>query len=49
MAGNSKNIHEVIQHFDPVSLGEMDAVKLMNRTDTKFVFHLQSTSDRGEP
>lgn len=39
MSGDSKNIREVIQHLDPVSLGEMDAVKLMNRTDTKFVFH----------
>jgi hypothetical protein len=34
-----KIIHEEIQHFDPVSLEEMDAVKLMNRTDTKFIFH----------
>ena len=39
MAVDSKNIRQIIQHFDPVSLGEMDAVKLMNRTDTKFVFH----------
>lgn len=40
-----KNIQEVIQHFDPVSLGEMDAVKLMNRTDTKFVFHSSQLQD----
>ena len=39
MAMDLKNIQETIQHFDPISLGEMDAVKLMNRTDTKFVFH----------
>jgi len=45
MAGDSKNILEVIQHFDPISLGEMDAVKLMNRTDTKFVFHTSKLAD----
>ena len=28
--------------FDPISLTEMDAVKLMNRTDTKFVFPLST-------
>lgn len=32
------HIHEVMQHFNPVTLGEMDAVKLMNRTDTKYLF-----------
>jgi hypothetical protein len=45
MAGDFKNITAVIQHFDPVSLGEMDAVKLMNRTDTKFVFHTSKLQD----
>jgi hypothetical protein len=39
MTGDLGNIQEVIKHFDPVSLAEMDAVRLMNRTDTKFVFH----------
>ncbi|MGV6861962.1 MAG: polyphosphate polymerase domain-containing protein [Putridiphycobacter sp.] len=28
---------EIISSFDPISLSEMDEVKLMNRTDTKFV------------
>lgn len=28
-----------IQYFDSVSLGEMDSVSLMKRTDTKFVIH----------
>lgn len=28
-----------IKLFDPISLGEMDKVKLMNRTDTKYWFH----------
>ena len=45
MTGNLKNIHEAILQYDPISLGEMDAVQLMNRTDTKFVFH---TSILGE-
>jgi hypothetical protein len=45
MAMDSKNIREVMQQFDPVSLGEMDAVKLMNRTDTKFVFHTSKLAD----
>ena len=45
MADDLKNIREVIQHFDPVSLDEMDAVKLMNRTDTKFVFHTSKLAD----
>lgn len=31
----------LIQQFAPISLEEMDEVKLMNRTDTKFVFHVQ--------
>ncbi len=28
-----------VLNFDPISLEEMDAVKLMDRTDTKFIFH----------
>lgn len=28
----------ILQRFDPISLDEMDRVKLMNRTDTKFLF-----------
>ena len=30
-------ILDILQTFDPTSLEEMDAVKLLNRTDTKFV------------
>ncbi len=45
MTGESKNIQEIIQRFDPISLGEMDAVKLMNRTDTKFIFHTSKLKD----
>jgi hypothetical protein len=45
MAVDLKNIREMMQHFDPVSLGEMDAVRLMNRTDTKFIFHSSKLED----
>ncbi len=30
---------DILSTFKPITLEEMDAVKLMNRTDTKFVFH----------
>lgn len=30
---------EIIKKFNPISLSEMEEVKLLNRTDTKFVFH----------
>ncbi len=33
-----KNISKIINEFSPISLKNMDRVKLMNRTDTKFVF-----------
>lgn len=32
------DIHTILQHYTPITLAEMDAVKLMDRTDTKFVF-----------
>jgi hypothetical protein len=41
----SKNIQEAVKHLNSISLGEMDAVKLMNRTDTKFVFHASKLAD----
>jgi hypothetical protein len=31
-----------LQQFEPITLEEMEGVKLMNRTDTKFVFTLNS-------
>lgn len=34
----TSEILDNIKKFDPISLTEMDAVKLMNRVDTKFVF-----------
>lgn len=33
-------IENILKQFSPVSLKEMDGVKLMNRTDTKFTFKL---------
>jgi len=38
--GTSKyNEENILQNFQPISLSEMDEVKLMNRTDTKFVLN----------
>ena len=33
-----ENLTQIISRFDTVSLSQMDGVKLMNRTDTKFTF-----------
>jgi len=33
------NTMEILEGFDSITLGEMDAVKLLNRQDVKFVFH----------
>lgn len=35
-----ESFRNVIQRFDPISLSEMDAVKLMNRVDTKFLINI---------
>src|SRR5437870_4303206 len=32
---------DIMNCFDPIDLKEMDGVKLMNRTDTKFVFNFR--------
>ena len=37
-----ENINALLSSFKPISLEEMDSVKLMDRTDTKFVFHRSS-------
>jgi len=36
---DNKNILNLLSQFQSISLKEMDTVKLMNRTETKFVFH----------
>lgn len=38
--GLGNKIKKAIWKFDPISLEEMDQVRLMRRTDTKFVFNL---------
>ncbi len=45
MTEESQNIREAAMHLDPIALGEMDAVRLMNRTDTKFVFPASKLAD----
>ena len=30
-------INELLQHLDPITLEQMSSIRLMNRTDTKFV------------
>lgn len=34
------NLTDIINNFEPITLEEMDRVKLMNRTDTKFLCHI---------
>ena len=36
------SLDQKISSFDPISLSEMDEVKLMKRTDTKFIFPLST-------
>lgn len=40
----STNEH-LFSHFQPITLAEMDAVRLMNRVDRKFVFHRSQLQD----
>ena len=37
-----RSLLQIIGSFSPISLDEMDGVKLMNRTDTKFAFKLDT-------
>lgn len=34
-----QQIKQLVNNLDPISLGEMDSVSLMKRTDTKFIIH----------
>lgn len=36
----TESIQHILDTFTPITLDEMDAVKLMNRSDTKFTFHV---------
>lgn len=40
-----KQIHNILNSFEPITLEEMDSVKLMNRVDTKFVFSREDLLD----
>src|SRR3954468_9856560 len=37
----NQEVINALNLFDPITLKEMDSVKLMNRTDTKFIFNLK--------
>ena len=39
------NLLNIISSFTPISLSEMDEVKLMNRTDTKFAFRVNNLEE----
>lgn len=39
--GHIDDVHEVAKKFERISLKEMDTVRLMNRTDTKFAFNIE--------
>jgi hypothetical protein len=34
------HIADILTSYEPISLNEMDSVKLMNRVDTKYMFHI---------
>lgn len=36
---------EILNELEPISLAEMDSVKLLNRTDVKYVFHKDELAD----
>lgn len=40
-----QEINEILNNFDPITLKEMDRVKLMNRVDTKFAFSMKEFLD----
>jgi hypothetical protein len=35
-----KKLNDIVSNYRPITLDEMDSVKLMNRTDTKYFFHV---------
>ena len=38
-------LNKILKRFNPISLAEMDSVKLMNRMDSKFVFAIDDLHD----
>ena len=39
------NVQEIISHYQPITLKEMDGVALMNRTDTKYLMSMGQLED----
>lgn len=40
-----KHLEHTLQVFEPISLDEMDTVRLMNRADRKFIFHFRRLNE----
>jgi hypothetical protein len=40
-----KDLNDILNEFETISLKEMDSVALMDRTDTKFVFRVDQLPD----
>jgi hypothetical protein len=40
-----EQVTEILSGYEPISLAEMDSVKLMNRVDTKYMFHMDQLND----
>ena len=40
----NKQVLDILNQFSPITLAEMDGVKLMDRTDTKFTFNINELS-----
>jgi VTC domain len=38
-------VRDLLNGFEPITLAEMDGVKLMDRTDQKFIFHISKLPD----
>lgn len=41
----SHQVSEILNQFEPITLQEMEGVKLMDRTDTKFLFNINELPD----
>ncbi|MBS1637331.1 MAG: polyphosphate polymerase domain-containing protein [Bacteroidetes bacterium] len=39
------SIEDILRTFEPITLAQMDSVKLMDRTDTKYTFHISQLAE----
>ena len=39
-----QDMKEILNSFDPITLGQMGDIRLMNRTDTKFVTSMPASA-----